>query len=179
MGGTGKVLSMGLAARAQAQWKRRKVEMKFKVNRVSAPFLNNLLRNVHGLGTHLLGSPNFPHYKAKDKSGARQILSLQRWIEKELKELDGKEIPEGWVKELTLQKTYVDRLLDMLDHYKDLGQMAGTMEFYWQLRDTLEGKDFEASLDDPSDCSDEDLGDLVKEDEPIDEEAKETKEREA
>ena len=173
MGGTGKVLSVGLAARVQEAWRRRKVEMKFKVNRVSAPFLNNLLRNVHALGTHFLGIPNFPHYKAKDKAGARQILSLQRWIGQELKELDGKEIPEGWTKELTLQKTYVDRLLDMLDHYKDLGQMAGTMEFYWQLRDALEGKNFEDSLDDPSACSDDDLGDLVKDDELVEEEKKE------
>jgi hypothetical protein len=82
-----------------------------------------------------------------------------------LKEVDGKEIPEGWTKELALQKTYVDRLLDMLDHYKDLGQMAGTMEFYWQLRDALEGKNFEDSLDDPSECSEDDLGELVKDDE--------------
>lgn len=165
MGGTGNFFVRGMAARAQDRWHRRKVEMKFKVNRISAPFLNNLLRNVHALGTHLLGIPNFPHYKAKDKGGARQILSLQRWISQELKEVDGKEIPEGWFKELSLQKTYVDRLIDMLDHYKDLGQMAGTMEFYWQLRDALEGKNFEDSLDDPSEGGWTDLGELLKDDE--------------
>ena len=147
--------------------------MKFTVNRISAPFLNNLLRNVGALGTHLLGGSNFPHYKVNDKSGARQLLSLQRWIEKELKELDGKEIPTGWTKQLTLQKTYVDRLIDMLDHYKDLGHMSATAEYYWQLRDVLEGRNFEDSLDDPSDCSEEDLGDLVKADEPVEETKKE------
>lgn len=168
MGGTGKVLSMGSAARAQAQWQRRKVEMKFKVNRVSAPFLNNLLRNVGGLGTHLLGTPTFPHYKVKDRAGARQVLALERWIEKELKVLeDVREIPESWSKELTLQKTYVDRLLDMLKHYEELGYLAATMKFYWELYDALTGET--TQLDDPSNCSGEDLGDLVGEDEPKEE----------
>lgn len=174
MGGTAKVLSMGLAARAQAQWKRRKVEMKFKVNRVSAPFLNNLLRNVQGLGTFYLGVQAFPHYKVpdKDKAGARQLLSLQRWIDKELKMWDGKEIPVGWTKELTLQRTYVDRLIAMLDHYEVLGQQAMTVDPYWQLRDALEERDFNASLDDPSDCSD-DIGELVKDNELAEEDKKE------
>jgi hypothetical protein len=174
MGGTAKVLSMGLAARAQAQWKRRKVEMKFTVTHVSAPFLNNLLRNVQGLGTFFLGVQAFPHYKVpdKDKAGARQLLSLQRWIDKELKMWEGKDIPVGWTKELTLQRTYADRLIAMLEHYEVLGQQAMTVDPYWQLRDALEGRDFNASLDDPSDCSEEDIGDLVEDDEPVEEEKK-------
>jgi hypothetical protein len=38
----------------------------------------------------------------------------------------------------------------MLEHYKDLGRMVASAESYWRLKDALEGKDFEASLDDPS-----------------------------
>ncbi len=125
--------------------------MKFVVNQKSIIFLNNILRNQNALGLHLLGKSGDQHYRTKDNTGARQILSLQKWIEKEVDEFKGaKEIPEDWTKELGLKKVYVDRLIEMLDHYKDLGNLPATMEFYWHLRDALEGRKFEDGLDDPS-----------------------------
>lgn len=128
--------------------------MKFTLNQKSFVYLNHLLRNPGALGLHLLGKNQDAQYRTKDNTGARQVLSLQKWIAKEVEEFKGKnEIPDDWSKTLGLKKVYVDRLIEMLDHYKELGNCPEKMEFYWQLRDALEGRKFEDGLDDPSDSS--------------------------
>jgi len=145
------VNKIGAAARAQKLWRERKQEMKFTVNQKSVVFLNNLLRNPSALGLHWLGKNHDAHYRTKSNAASRQVMSLQKWVERELDEFKGqKEIPLDWSKELSLKKVYVDQIIDMMDHYKELANVPSTMEFYWQLRDALEGHKFEDKLEDPS-----------------------------
>lgn len=120
--------------------------MNFTVNKDSLVFLFNMLRNPMALGDRI------PQYKASDNVVARELLSLQKWITGITLDISSKNIAldAEFRRELSLKKSYVNRVIDMLEHYKDLGRMVASAESYWRLKDALEGKDFEASLDDPS-----------------------------
>jgi len=140
------VNKIGAADRAQRIWRERRQEMNFTVNKDSLVFLFNMLRNPMALGDRI------PQYKACDSVVARELLSLQKWITGITLEISNKNIPldKDFKRELSLKKSYVNRVLDMIEHYKDLGRLVASAESYWRLKDVLEGKDFEASLDDPS-----------------------------
>ena len=118
--------------------------MKFTVNKDSLLFLFNMLRNPMALGDRV------PQYKACDNVVARELLSLQKWITGIADANKGVALDAAFRLELSLKKSYVNRALDMMEHYKDLGRLVASAESYWRLKDALEGKDFEASLDDPS-----------------------------
>lgn len=120
--------------------------MKFTVNKDSLLFLFNMLRNPIALGDR----DRVPQYKASDNVVARELMSLQKWITGIADANKDVTLDAAFKLELSLKKSYVNRAIDMLEHYKDLGRMATSAESYWRLRDALEGKDFEASLDDPS-----------------------------
>ena len=119
--------------------------MNFTVNKDSLVFLFNMLRNPMALG-------DCPQYKASDNAVSRELLSLQKWITGITLEISSKNIAldKDFQRDLSLKKSYVNRVIDMMEHYKDLGRLVASAESYWRLRDALEGKDFEASLDDPS-----------------------------
>jgi hypothetical protein len=145
-GGCYGVNKIGAADRAQRIWRERRQEMNFTVNKDSLVFLFNMLRNPMALGDRI------PQYKASDNVVARELLSLQKWITGITLDISSKNIAldAEFRRELSLKKSYVNRVIDMLEHYKDLGRMVASAESYWRLKDALEGKDFEASLDDPS-----------------------------
>jgi len=119
--------------------------MNFTVNKDSLVFLFNMLRNPMALG-------DCPQYKASDNVVSRELLSLQKWITGITLDISSKNIvlDKDFQRDLSLKKSYVNRVIDMMEHYKDLGRLVASAESYWRLRDALEGKDFEASLDDPS-----------------------------
>ena len=119
--------------------------MKFTVNKDALLFLFNMLRNPMALGDRV------PQYKACDNVVARELLSLQKWITDIADVHKGVTLDAAFRLELSLKKSYVNRVIDMMEHYKDLGRVVASAESYWRLRDALEGKDFEASLDDPRD----------------------------
>jgi hypothetical protein len=140
------VNKIGAADRAQKLWRERKQEMQFTLNDKSGAFLNSLVQHALPMGANLLGREIKP-YLTKDMTGVRQILSLQRWAEKELQGIK----PE-WTKTVGLRKDYITRIIEMLDYYKDLGNLPVIMEYYWQLRDALENRNFKDQLDDPSEA---------------------------
>jgi hypothetical protein len=146
---------MGLASRAMDNWRERKTEMTFQVNGKGLVFFYNLIVTPAALPLGLMGE-RAQHYHAKDQIGARDIISLQVWLRRQWKERDlNKQQNDDTFTEFILKKHYIKRVLEMLDHYKALGDNAITGESYWNLRDPLEGRTTAKEIDDPGVDTDE------------------------
>jgi len=154
-----RVEKVGLAERAQRVRRARRVEMKLHLDEGMIGLLNGLLRAPHTLPTHQLGQREFPHYTAGDFAASREVVALQKWLEKAcMKPIkmesgqDGFEFIEGTY---GLKKVYVNRLLDIMKHYERMGRLASIVGPYCGLMDQLEGRIYE--MDDPSEeCGEED-----------------------
>ena len=120
--------------------------MKFKLNHTSLLFLNNMLRNPMALPIGMV-KDNLKHYQAKDTPAVREILSLQVWMKNKVAQLNGKEIDDTFSIELSLRKPYIKRILDMMEHYVDLGKLPICAEGFWRLKDSLEGRCYDEEID--------------------------------
>ena len=96
-----------------------------------------------------LGNPTFKHYVATDVPAMKQVASLQKWVREKVAFEDEK---TNQVKfdavTVGLKQTYVDRVMDMLGHYKELGKTPLYVQAYLELEAALKGEVF--SADDPS-----------------------------
>lgn len=110
--------------------------MKIKFSKSSIGMLNAMLRNPSQLSG---GSPvPVQAYKATDEVGARQTRRVVRWLEKVLgKEREFKE----WAGRI--EKVYIERIVAVVDHYKDIGYSAYLVNDYLTLKDELEGKELD------------------------------------
>lgn len=127
--------------------------MKIKLDAKMLEFLNGMIRYSREFQVAMtLVNPPLRIYQASDGPGARQLVALQKWLEEKVFERvtneRGVEEFKFVEKEVGLKKVYVDRLLEMLAHYKNLGLTGLMAEPYWRLLDALEGRQFE--VDDPS-----------------------------
>jgi hypothetical protein len=102
-------------------------------------------------------------YKADDDGAKRQLLALQKWMEKKLlvkrapdpskgekgtKDIiDYPELEEDETIKVGINKTYVDRLKIMMKHYKKLGGLSSMVEPWLKLTDALDGTKFEVNDD--------------------------------
>jgi len=138
------VIKMGAAAKWLAAKREGRQEMKLSLTEGSANLLKAMVIEPHMLNLALVGE-NFKHWRAHDNSGARQVVSLQKWLEQKVLE---KAEPKGFVAPKdgwtgALPQVYVDRLKEIVKHYEPLGMMPTVTRDYLSLVDALDGKPLE------------------------------------
>lgn len=124
--------------------------MKLVLTEKAASLLWQVVVQPNTLNTALcLGNPTFKHYVAGDVPAMKQVASLQKWVREKVGVEDSK-TGQVTFEDVTvgLKQTYVDRVLAMLEHYKDLGKTPLYVQPYLELEAALKGEAFEA--DDPS-----------------------------
>lgn len=132
--------------------------MKLVLTEKAASLLWQVVVQPNTLNTALcLGNPTFKHYVAADVPAMKQVVSLQKWAREKVVNEDAK-TGQVTFEDVTvgLKQTYVDRVLAMLEHYKELGKTPLYVQPYLELEAALKGEVFEA--DDPSeDLSEEEV----------------------
>jgi len=153
-GWTLEVRKMGLAARWLGHKREGRKEMKLELDVGMIHLLNGMIRmnGLLPLGA-AGGNPQnpLPLYKAPDEAAQRQMVALQKWVEKRLlvkkrddgKSLDYPELGDGETVSVSLRQAYIDRIKELMKHYEKIGQLSQMVEPYLKLKDALDGKKFE------------------------------------
>ena len=124
--------------------------MQLVLNQKALQMFSAVLRNPEGMVARVQG---LQQWRAKSETVRRQVIRLQRLLEKGILQDKGKDaqgnqlydVPEIW--EGALPTTYVDVLKEILKHYDAASECVIFTEMYYALADALEGKNPEADTD--------------------------------
>lgn len=112
-------------------------------------------------------------FTAEGKAMRNQIITLRRWVEEKVLELDPKKKKdqqepkwpeEGEFKEVSLPNSYILVLTKMMEYYKPVGLLTSWSEMFAELECCLNGKSLADELDSLEDLSRESVK-LVEKDE--------------
>ena len=134
--------------------------MKLTLRSPEVALLNRILMAPDSIGQPSNLQQPHPIYQASDATGSKQVIALRKWLEQRVMEPTGRggsQFKVDAVYKGGLKQTYVNRLIEVMDHYKALG-MAATKdsEAYWNIYDQLKGnKIVDENLDDVEDIEDD------------------------
>lgn len=157
---------VGLAERWLDRKRGGREEMKIAFDRSMIFLLNGMIRSNGLLPlADASGSAQAPlaPYKADDEGAQRQMVALQKWMEKRLlvkrlpdpskgevgedERIDFPDLKEGETITVAINKTYINRIKIIMKHYSKMGGLASVVEPWLKLQDALEGKTFEVDDD--------------------------------
>ena len=157
------VEKVGLAERWLNKKRGGRKKMKIAFDSPMIYLLNGMVRANRALPLADAGAnPAAPLgvYKAPDEAGQRQMIALQKFIEKKFLAYRGPRAGEGPedIRDFIpleedetiivgISQSYVNRIKDMMKHYKAIGQLASMVEPWIKLQDALEGKVFKVDDD--------------------------------
>ena len=120
--------------------------MEVKFTRDTSALLYLMLRQPQALGQGAVP------YKAADELAALEVIAIQRFTQKHLTKPS--ENAPGQVTFIeyagNLRKSAVQRIKQILEHFKESGLTSVWAADYWALKYMLDGKDLEIELSDPS-----------------------------
>lgn len=137
---------MSLAKKTLQLFKQRREDVKLKLSKDAVGILNFMLREPHRLGLARAGmvqSNGMPQeFKSPDIKHAKKIATLRKWLVEVVCEPSKDKKGEILFRDFegSLQQSYCDVMMDVINFYQPVGMLVDYSELYSELYDAFSGK---------------------------------------
>lgn len=120
------------------KWRERRTEMKLSLTKEESEMIGLFICRAEMVNHQLFDTKI---YQAKDMPGAKQLSSLQNWIESKLLFKNKVNEPlQAQAYDGSLKQVYVDRLKEIMEHYQKAGFSTAFCKAYVSLMAKLKGE---------------------------------------